>query len=175
MTGKMDIKYEILNPELSKIVLDLKGPEIVSIEYIKKEEGKDLNAIKLKYEIYSENEFKESLGTPLITYLDNIKANSDSEYKKIFQSKSLMIRIQFITTEKCAGIQFLTKEQTHTKKYPFMFTQCEAILCRTLFPVQDSPSVKSTYKVKTSIESPLTFLFGGIIKKKDYDSKTKKI
>ena len=174
MTGKMDIKYEILNPELSKIVLDLKGPEIVSIEYIKKEEGKDLNAIKLKYEIYSENEFKESLGTPLITYLDNIKANSYSEYKKIFQSKSLMIRIQFITTEKCAGIQFLTKEQTHTKKYPFMFTQCEAILCRTLFPVQDSPSVKSTYKVKTSIESPLTFLFGGIIKKKDYDSKTKK-
>ena len=29
MQGIMDIKYEILNPELSQIILDLKGPEII--------------------------------------------------------------------------------------------------------------------------------------------------
>ena len=55
-----------------------------------------------------------------------------------------------------------------------MFTQCEAILCRTLFPIQDTPSVKSIYKVKTSISTPLTFLFGGILKSHFYDSETKK-
>ena len=175
MIGKMDINYEIINQEISKIILDLKGPEIVSVEYIQKdEEGEDLKSIKLNYEIYSENEFKDSLGTPLIIYLDNIKNNKEVDYKKIIELKTLLIRIQFITTEKCTGIQFLTKEQTYTKKYPFMFTQCEAIQCRSLFPVQDSPSVKSTYKVTTSIESPLTFLFGGIIKTKYYDSNTKK-
>ena len=175
MFGKMDIKYEILNPEISKIILDLKGPEISSVEYIQKdEEGEVLKSIKLNYEIYFENEFKDSLGTPLIIYLENIKNNSELEYKNIIESKILMLRINFITTEKCTGIQFLTKEQTYTKKYPFMFTQCEAIQCRTLFPIQDSPSVKSTYQVKTSIESPLTFLFGGIIKTKYYDSNTKK-
>ena len=53
-----------------------------------------------------------------------------------------------------------------------MFTQCEAIQCRTLFPVQDSPSVKSTYKVKTSVISPLTFLFGGIKKNSFLDNIT---
>ena len=175
MLGKMDIKYEILNPEISRIILDLKGPEITSVEFIQKDEdGEDLNSITLNYEIYLENEFKDSLGTPLIIYLDNIKKNNESEYKKIIESKSLMIRIKFITTEKCTGIQFLTKEQTYTKKYPFMFTQCEAIQCRSLFPVQDSPSVKSTYIVKTAVESPLTFLFGGIIQTKYYDSNTKK-
>ena len=55
-----------------------------------------------------------------------------------------------------------------------MFTQCEAILCRTLFPCQDTPSVKATYYVKTSISSPLTFLFGGITKSHYYDSSTRK-
>ena len=175
MIGKMDIKYEIINKELSKIILDLKGPEILSVEYIQKDEdGEDLRSIKLNYEIDLENEFKDSLGTPLVIYLDNIKTNSETDYKKILESKILMIRIQFLTTEKCTGIQFLTKEQTYTKNYPFMFTQCEAIQCRSLFPVQDSPSVKSTYIVKTSIESPLTFLFGGIMKTKYYDSNTKK-
>ena len=57
MFGKMDIKYEILNPEISKIILDLKGPEISSVEYIQKdEEGEVLKSIKLNYEIYFENE-----------------------------------------------------------------------------------------------------------------------
>ena len=38
MIGKMDINYEIINQEISKIILDLKGPEIVSVEYIQKDE-----------------------------------------------------------------------------------------------------------------------------------------
>ena len=88
MFGKMDIKYEILNPEISKIILDLKGPEISSVEYIQKdEEGEVLKSIKLNYEIYFENEFKDSLGTPLIIYLENIKKNSELEYKNIIESK----------------------------------------------------------------------------------------
>ena len=107
MIGKMDIKYEIINPELSKIILDLKGPEISSVEYIQKdEEGEVLNSIKLNYEIYLENELKDSLGTPLIIYLENIKNKSQTDYNKMIESKSIMIRINFITTEKCTGIQF---------------------------------------------------------------------
>ena len=174
MIGKMDVKYEILSSDIPKIILDLKGPEITSIEYIEKDEDEeDLNNIPLTYEILTENKYKDSLGTPLIISLDNVEKNSPEAYKKISESKSLMVRIKFITTEKCTGIQFLTKDQTYTKKYPFMFTQCEAIQCRSLFPVQDSPSVKSTYIVKTSIQAPLTFLFGGIMKTKYYDCNSK--
>ena len=173
MIGIMDAKYEILSSEIPKIILDLKGPEIVSIEYtVKNEKKEEIKRIPLSYEIYYENQYKDSLGTPLIISLENVEKNDPEEYKKISQTKLVFLRIKFITTEKCTGIQFLTKEQTYTKKYPFMFTQCEAIQCRSLFPVQDSPSVKSIYKVKTSIASPLTFLFGGIKKNSYLDNNT---
>ena len=174
MVGKMDVKFQILSSEIPKIILDLKGPEITSIEYVQKDEDDDdINVIQLEYSIDLENKYKDSLGTPLTISLENIEKNSPEDHKKILESKILIVRIQFITTEKCTGIQFLTKEQTYTKKYPFMFTQCEAIQCRSLFPIQDSPSVKSTYIVKTSIPSPLTFLFGGLMKTRYYDSNTK--
>ena len=173
MLGIMEVKYEILSSEVPKIVLDLKGPKIVSIEYpIKNLKNEDEKLIPLSYEIDYENQYKDSLGTPLIISLENVEKNSPDEYKKLSQSKVLVLYIKFITTENCTGIQFLTKEQTYTKKYPFMFTQCEAIQCRSLFPVQDSPSVKSIYKVKTSVAFPLTFLFGGIKKNSYLDTKT---
>ena len=85
----MDVKYEILSSDIPKIILDLKGPEITSIEYIEKDEDEeDLNNIPLTYEILIENKYKDSLGTPLIISLDNIEKNSPEAYKKISESKN---------------------------------------------------------------------------------------
>ena len=135
MLGTMEVKYEILSSEIPNVILDLKGPEIVSVEYvIKNEKNEEKTMIPLTYEIYSESVYKDSLGTPLKITLDNVKKNNPDEYNKLSKSKTLMLCIKFITTENCTGIQFLTKQQTYTKKYPFMFTQCEAIQCRSLFP-----------------------------------------
>ena len=170
LDGTVKTEYQIINPDLKEIILDLHGPEIISVNLVTEE----LDEIPLKYEIYTKNKDKDALGTPLIINLESIKEENSSEYEKIFNDKLVTICIAFKTNEKCNGIQYLTKEQTYTKKYPFMFTQCEAILCRTLFPIQDTPSVKATYKVKTSIDSPLTFLFGGILKSHYYDSSEKK-
>ena len=170
LDGTVKTEYEIINPDLKEIILDLHGPEIISVNLVTEE----LDEIPLKYEIYTKNKDKDALGTPLIINLESIKEENNSEYEKIYNDKLVTICIAFKTNEKCNGIQYLTKEQTYTKKYPFMFTQCEAILCRTLFPIQDTPSVKATYKVKTSIDSPLTFLFGGILKSHYYDSSEKK-
>ena len=170
MYGNVKAEYEIINPSLKNIILDLNGPEISSINLI----TEDLEEIPLEYEIYDKNEDKNAFGTPLIINLEFLKKENSIEYDKIFQDKLITINIEFKTNENCNGIQYLTKEQTHSKKYPFMFTQCEAILCRTLFPCQDTPSVKAKYKVKTSISAPLTFLFGGIIKSHYYDSSTGK-
>ena len=170
MYGTVQTEYEILNPSLNKIILDLHGPDISEINLITEE----YDEIPLEYEIYDKNEDKEALGTPLIINLESLKKENNDEYEKIFKDKLVTINIKFNTNEKCNGIQYLTKEQTHSKQYPFMFTQCEAILCRTLFPCQDTPSVKAKYKVKTAIESPLTFLFGGIAKSHYSDSSTKK-
>ena len=170
LLGTIKTTYEILNPSLENIILDLHGPEISSVDLINEDDEK----INLEYYIYDKNLDKEALGTPLVINISSLKDKNKNEYENILNKKELTISINFKTNEKCNGIQYLTKEQTRTKSYPFMFTQCEAILCRTLFPIQDTPSVKCIYKVKTSIESPLTFLFGGILKSHYYDSHTKK-
>ena len=170
MFGTVKTTYEILNQSLENIILDLHGPEISSVSLI----NEDYEKINLEYNIYDKNEDKEALGTPLIINISSLKEKEPKEYENIFNKKEITISIDFKTNEKCNGIQYLTKEQTRTKAYPFMFTQCEAILCRTLFPIQDTPSVKSIYKVKTIISPPLTFLFGGILKSHYYDCATKK-
>ena len=48
----------------------------------------------------------------------------------------LSFKIDFKTTSKSEAILWLTKEQTKGKNHPFMFTQCEAILARSLIPCQ---------------------------------------
>ena len=170
LLGTIKTTYEIINPSLENIILDLHGPEISSIYLINEDDEK----INLEYYIYDKNSDKEALGTPLVINISSLKEKNKKEYEKIFNKKEITINIEFTSNEKCNGIQYLTKEQTRTKSYPFMFTQCEAILCRTLFPIQDTPTVKSIYKVKTSISPPLTFLFSGILKSHYYDSFTKK-
>ncbi len=42
--------------------------------------------------------------------------------------------------------------QTSGKLYPFLFTQCQAILARTLVPCQDTPQVKQTYTIEVTLE-----------------------
>ena len=170
MFGTIKTKYEILNTSLENIILDLHGPDVSSISLINDE----LEKIDLDYYIYDKNEDKDALGTPLVINILSLKNKNNKEYENIIKKKEIIISIEFKTNEKCNGIQYLTKEQTRSKSHPFMFTQCEAILCRTLFPIQDTPSVKSIYKVKTSISPPLTFLFGGILKSHYYDSDIKK-
>ena len=50
MNGTMDVQYEILSSEIPKIILDLKGPEIVSIEYIvKNQKSEEIKTISLSY------------------------------------------------------------------------------------------------------------------------------
>ena len=172
LKGEVEYQYNILNLKLSKIVLDLYGPRILSVNYITEDE----EIIPLKYEIYDKHKYKKILGTPLIIFLSDFKSNYESEYNKCIDSEKMTISIEFITSEFCNGIQFLTKEQTNSKNYPFMFTQCEPIYCRSLFPCQDSPNIKSTYSVKTLVDKPLLFLFNGIIKSHYFDcGKNKKI
>jgi len=39
----------------------------------------------------------------------------------------------------------LRPEQTHGGKMGFMYTQSEPIYTRSIFPCQDSPSIKATF------------------------------
>lgn len=58
------------------------------------------------------------------------------------------VRISYNTTPDSGAIQWLEPSQTSGKKHPFVYTQCEAILARSLLPCQDTPAVKAPYDIK---------------------------
>ncbi|KAL2162622.1 hypothetical protein VTH06DRAFT_6458 [Thermothelomyces fergusii] len=70
------------------------------------------------------------------------------------------LEIELATTDKCTALQWLTPAQTSNKKAPFMFSQCQAIHARSIFPCQDTPDVKSTYEF--NIRSPHVVVASGV-------------
>ena len=106
--------------DFNRIILDCKSLEIY--EVIDNETSGEL-----KWTIYTDHPAKEALGNPLIILLPEERNKLGNEFE---------IFISFSTTSDSAAVQWLDKEQTTNKDYPFMFTQCEAILARTLIPCQ---------------------------------------
>ena len=87
-------------------------------------------------------------------------------YKEFSKGDNIAILINYDTTDGGSAVQFLDKEQTTGKLYPFMFTQCESILCRELLPSQDTPAVKITTSMGLTVPKPLFALDSGIYQSK---------
>jgi leukotriene-A4 hydrolase len=51
-------------------------------------------------------------------------------------------------------MNWLTKEQTATKVLQYLFTQCEPIECRSIAPLQDTPSIKHPYSANITVKTP---------------------
>ncbi|KAJ3082256.1 putative leukotriene A-4 hydrolase (LTA-4 hydrolase) (Leukotriene A(4) hydrolase), partial [Quaeritorhiza haematococci] len=79
-------------------------------------------------------------------------------------STPFQIRIDYETTENSSAIQWLEPSQTVGKKYPYLFTQCQAIHARTLLPCQDTPEVKLTYSAEVTVPAPLRALMSAVPK-----------
>jgi leukotriene A-4 hydrolase/aminopeptidase len=68
------------------------------------------------------------------------------------------IIIQYHTSPDAEAVQWLNPQQTSGKKYPFLFTQSEAILARSWVPCQDSPGVRFTYDAEVTVPKELLAL-----------------
>ena len=99
---------------------------------------------------FSFGEEDENLGTPLIIHLN------------YFLGDYIIIKIIYETTENGTSAQFLTKEQTFGKQYPYFYTQSDMILGRSLLPCQDTPDIKFGFDLSIIVPKDLRGMISGI-------------
>ncbi|MFN2237989.1 MAG: M1 family metallopeptidase [Thermoanaerobaculia bacterium] len=68
------------------------------------------------------------------------------------------VNIEYETSPEAAAVQWLDPAQTSGGKWPFLFTQSQAILARTWIPLQDTPAVRFTYSATIRVPKPLVAL-----------------
>ncbi|KAK5987196.1 Leucine aminopeptidase 2 [Cladobotryum mycophilum] len=131
-------------------------------------------SVILQLESQTDKESKEIILDTRFVKVSSVKVNSaDSKWnladdKKPFgaplhvtvpegaaKGEVVDLAIELETTDKCTALQWLTPAQTSNKKHPYMFSQCQAINARSIFPCQDTPDVKSTVSFKFTSTLPV--------------------
>ena len=128
----------ITKAETNEVILDTSHLLIHSVK---------INGEKAKWEVASR---VEPYGSPLKIELA----------EPVDLDATIDVSIDCETTAGCTALQWLTPAQTSTKKHPYMFSQCQAIHARSVFPCQDTPDVKAPFDF--TIKSPLPVIASGI-------------
>lgn len=63
--------------------------------------------------------------------------------------------LNFRTSPEARALQWLNASQTAGGRFPFLFSQCQSIHARSIFPCQDSPSVRFTYSAEVEVPQEL--------------------
>ena len=61
----------------------------------------------------------------------------------------------FRTSPEARALQWMNEAQTKGGRHPFLFSQCQAIHARSVFPCQDTPSVRFTYSAEVEVPAAL--------------------
>lgn len=128
-------RHTMENKGSDTAVFDIKGLEIQKVTL--GEKGHEKNT---SYIIGIEDSI---LGAPLSVKIDK---------------NTSLINIYYKTTEDSDAIDWLSPELTKGKKYPYLYTQGQAILTRTWIPSQDSPSNRITYSADVTVPKELMAL-----------------
>jgi leukotriene-A4 hydrolase len=123
----------ITNPETKEIVLDTSYLDISEIK---------VNGNPAKWELLPRME----------PYGSALKISLESG---IPADQTVEVLIYLSTTKSCTALQWLNPAQTSNKKHPYMFSQCQAIHARSVFPCQDTPDVKSTFDFNITSHLPV--------------------
>ncbi|PZF72495.1 M1 family metallopeptidase [Taibaiella soli] len=68
------------------------------------------------------------------------------------------VTVYYKTGKNADALQWLKPQQTDSKKYPFLYTQSEAIHARTWVPCADGPGIRFTYDARVAVPKELLAL-----------------
>ncbi|KAK3034429.1 hypothetical protein RJ639_034666 [Escallonia herrerae] len=63
--------------------------------------------------------------------------------------------VTFSTSPSSSALQWLSPPQTFNKTLPFVYTQCQSIHARSIFPCQDTPAARVCYSAKLNVPHQL--------------------
>ncbi len=113
-------------PDASEIIFDTDdGLEIKSVTLDNGQEA-----------TYRLGEEDDLLGRPLIVEID---------------PGTERVSIRYSTTPRAAALQWLEPQLTAGGKFPFLYSQGQAILTRSWIPIQDSPGIRITYTAEVTV------------------------
>ncbi|KAI9167595.1 Leucine aminopeptidase [Paramyrothecium foliicola] len=121
---------------------DKESKEVVLDSRFVKISGVSINSASSAWELKAHS---DPLGAPLHI----------SVPEGVSKGQLIDLSIDLETTEKCTALQWLTPAQTSNQKHPYMFSQCQAINARSIFPCQDTPDVKSTFTFNLTSTLPV--------------------
>jgi leukotriene-A4 hydrolase len=121
---------------------DKQSEEVILDSRFVKVSGVNVNSAEAKWDL---KDHSEPFGAPLHVAIPGGAAKGEM----------IDLAINLETTEKCVALQWLTPAQTSNKKHPYVFSQCQAINARAIFPCQDTPDVKSTFTFKLTSSLPV--------------------
>jgi len=126
--GRVDLTVVAMQDGINQVCLDTYN---LTIKKVYDANGNNFSKVELR-ELAASAPF---LGQPLwITLNSPLKATNET-----------IIKIEYETAQKPMALSWIKKENTLAKTLPMVFSQCEPIYCRSLAPLQDSPSIKSKY------------------------------
>lgn len=128
-------RHTMDNKGADKAVFDIKKINIEKVTLGKK--GAETETT------FTIGQYDSLLGAPLIVDLS---------------SEDLFVNIYYSTQKDADALDWLPAELTGSKKYPFLYTQGQAILTRTWIPVQDTPENRFTYSADLKVPSELLAL-----------------
>ncbi len=126
LRGAATLTIERIDPQARTLVLDTRALKIAKVET--SADGK-----KFTETTFRSGDEDAILGAPLTIDIGE---------------RATRIRIEYETSPRASGLQWLDPAQTAGKKHPFVFTQSQAIHARSWIPIQDTPSVRITYTAR---------------------------
>ncbi|KAG2242074.1 hypothetical protein Bca52824_096078 [Brassica carinata] len=77
-----------------------------------------------------------------------------SEIAVVLSGQSQLLLV-YSTSPSASALQWLSPPQTFSKSHPYVYTQCQAIHARSIFPCQDTPAARIRYDAVLNVPSSL--------------------
>jgi len=139
LKGHVILSFEKVELEASSVIMDARNLTISKVSDV-------ASGQVLDYELGSPSGYGEKLEVKLPSSV----------------GKEFNIRIDYQTSPKSSALQWLKPSQTAGKKHPYVFSQCQAIHCRSMLPCQDTPAVKAPYTATITAPEELTVLMSAV-------------